>query len=188
MSRRAGRGITADERALWRQVVSDAEPIDRQSPEPKTERSAPAPQAEAGQPKSGPAVRRAVVSAPANSGKGAGGLAMDHKAWRRMTRGKLAPEARLDLHGLTLAQAQPRLQSFILGAVSRECRLVLVITGKGRGDQGAVPLPVRPGALRHAVPHWLRMPPLAGHVLEVAQAHQRHGGAGAYYVYLRRKR
>ncbi len=109
---------------------------------------------------------------------------MDAKTHRRMSQGKLAPQARLDLHGLTLAAAQPELFGFILSCHANGLRLVLVITGKGRGDHG--PLPTRPGALRHQVPHWLHSPPLSAVVQQVTAAHYRHGGEGAYYVYLRR--
>lgn len=109
---------------------------------------------------------------------------MDHKLHKRMTRGKMRPEARLDLHGMTLAAAQPELAGFILSCHANGLRLVLVITGKGRGDHG--PLPTRPGALRHQVPYWLHQMPLAKVVQQVTPAHYRHGGEGAYYVYLRR--
>lgn len=109
---------------------------------------------------------------------------MDSKLHRRMSQGKLRPEARLDLHGMTLAEAHPELTGFVLSCHARGLRLVLVITGKGRGDHG--PLPTRPGALRHQVPHWLHAAPLGAVVQQVAPAHYRHGGEGAYYVYLRR--
>lgn len=114
-------------------------------------------------------------------------LRMDAKAFARMNRGKLAPEARIDLHGLTLAEAQPELIRFVLNAHAQGMRLVLVITGKGRDrgeDHG--PIPQRPGILRQQVPRWLHQPPLGPAVLQVAEAHLRHGGSGAYYVYLRR--
>lgn len=116
-------------------------------------------------------------------------LRMDAKAFGKMTRGKLLPEARLDLHGMTLSEAHPELIRFILGAHAAGLRLVLVITGKGKPkpDHGPIPQPV--GVLRHQVPQWLRLPPLGpAVVLQVAEAHQRHGGAGACYVYLRRAR
>lgn len=113
-------------------------------------------------------------------------IRMDHKTHRRMTQGKLAPEARIDLHGMTLNMAQPELIRFILNARAQGMRLVLVITGKGRQGGPDAPLPVRPGALRHNVPHWLHMPPIGGLVMQVKPAHRRHGGEGAYYVYLRR--
>ncbi len=113
-------------------------------------------------------------------------LQMDAKKHAKMTRGKLAPEARIDLHGLTLSEAHPELIHFILNAQSEGLRLVLVITGKGKRGQDIGPIPQKMGALRHQVPLWLRLPPLGMSVLQVSEAHLKHGGSGAYYVYLRR--
>jgi DNA-nicking Smr family endonuclease len=113
---------------------------------------------------------------------------MDAKAHARMTRGKLAPEARIDLHGLTLAEAHPDLIRFILNAQSAGCRLVLVITGKGKQKPDHGPIPQRIGILRHQVPLWLRQMPLGPAVLQITEAHLKHGGSGAFYVYLRRTR
>lgn len=111
-------------------------------------------------------------------------LKMDNKAYGKMTRGKLKPEARIDLHGLTMAEAHPELVAFILGSHAIGRRLVLVITGKGklRDDNG------RQGILRHQVPQWMALAPLAPAILQVTPAHLNHGGQGAYYVYLRRGR
>jgi DNA-nicking Smr family endonuclease len=115
-------------------------------------------------------------------------LRMDAGTHKDMRRGKLTPEARLDLHGLTLAEAHPELIRFILNAHAAGHRLVLVITGKGKDRDRGGPIPTRFGALRHQVPHWLALPPLGPVVLQIAEAHLRHGGGGAYYVYLRRSR
>lgn len=115
-------------------------------------------------------------------------VTMDKRRFQRMTRGKLQPEARIDLHGMTLGQAHGALNGFILRAQSQGLRLVLVITGKGRQVEDDGPIPRRRGALKHDVPQWLRMAPLSGAVLELREAHARHGGSGAYYVYLRRMR
>jgi DNA-nicking Smr family endonuclease len=114
-------------------------------------------------------------------------LRMDAGTHARMQRGKLAPEARIDLHGLTLAEAHPDLVHFILNAHAAGLRLVLVITGKGKLREDHGPIPQRIGALRHQVPQWLRLPPLGPVVLQVTEAHRKHGGSGAYYVYLRRR-
>lgn len=113
---------------------------------------------------------------------------MDAKAFGRMAKGKLVPEGRIDLHGMTLAEAHPALRDFILMSHAAGRRLVLVITGKGKARDDYAPMPVRQGVLRHQVPQWLNMAPLRGLVLQVSPAHQKHGGAGAYYVYLRRQR
>ncbi len=75
-----------------------------------------------------------------------------------------------------------------MGQHSAGKRLLLVITGKGKLRDEDGPIPVRLGMLRHQVPEWLRLQPLAGVVLQVTQAHPIHGGSGAYYVYLRKLR
>ena len=113
---------------------------------------------------------------------------MDSKSHRKMTRGKLKPEARIDLHGMTMAEAHPELVAFILGSQAVGRRLVLVITGKGKDRDDGGPIPTRHGVLRHQVPQWLALPPLAQAILQVTPAHIRHGGHGAYYVYLKRSR
>jgi len=126
-----------------------------------------------------PGVADRIVSAP---------LTMDRKAFQRLKRGKLEPEARLDLHGMTLDQAHGALAGFILRSHAAGRRLVLVVTGKGKDRDTGGPIPVRRGVLRHNVPQWLRMAPLAPLVLQITEAHLKHGGGGAYYVYLKRQR
>lgn len=113
---------------------------------------------------------------------------MDKKAFGNMIKGKLSPEARLDLHGMTLDRAHGVLTRFVMREHAAGKRLVLVITGKGKIRDEAGPIPVRTGVLRHQVPQWLSSPPLKSIVLQVSPAHQKHGGVGAYYVYLRRSR
>lgn len=113
-------------------------------------------------------------------------LRMDAKTHQRMRAGKLRPEGRLDLHGMTLDVAHPALTGFILSSHGAGKRLVIVITGKGKAKPDHGPIPTRLGVLKHQVPQWLRLPPLSGLVLQVTEAHRSHGGSGAYYVYLRR--
>ena len=115
-------------------------------------------------------------------------LKMDAKAYGKLTRGKLNPEARLDLHGMTMLEAYPVLQNFILRSAQLQRRLVLVITGKGKSKSDRGLIPERQGVLRHNVPLWLRQAPLENAILETTPAHQRHGGGGALYIYLRRNR
>ena len=113
---------------------------------------------------------------------------MARKAFDQMKRGKLRPAGKLDLHGMTLDRAHPALPRFVLGAQAQGKRLVLVVTGKGKQRDDGGPIPVRFGVLRHQVPQWLSTPPLSSAVLQVSEAHLRHGGGGAYYVYLRKPR
>jgi DNA-nicking Smr family endonuclease len=201
MARR--RGLTADEKALWSRIASTATPIHpKRKPQPDPVEPPPAPPVgprRKPDPEPLPLTDFRVGATPLRKNTTRIDLSphpgqalrehpvrMDHKTHRRMSQGKLAPEDRIDLHGMTLSVAQPQLIRFILNAHGRGHRLVLIITGKGRDGGPDAPLPVRPGALRHNVPIWLHMAPLNQLVLQVRPAHRRHGGDGAYYVYLRR--
>ncbi len=199
MSRKGPRGLTPEERALWQKVTQKATPLhpDRPQPTPQEvlhiapERPQPQPQAipnfTIGQ-KSADTMLPHNLSPGISETLGIQLVQMDRKARAQLRRGKIRPESRIDLHGMTLARAHPELNRFIYDAHARGRRLVLVITGKGKDRYSDGPIPVRRGVLKHQVPHWLTTPPLSRVVLQVAEAHLRHGGNGAYYVYLRRKR
>ena len=101
---------------------------------------------------------------------------IDGGTQRRLSRGEVKVDLRLDLHGMTAARAHNQLIRFIVSAAYEGCRCVLVITGKGSG------------VLNGHVPNWLKQPPLSLHVLALAEARPKDGGVGAFYVLLRRKR
>lgn len=109
---------------------------------------------------------------------------IDDRTRRRLVRGTMAIDERMDLHGLTQDAAHSALRYFLVTARARGARIVLVITGKGRGG----PDPQDRGILRRAVPHWLAEPALRDVVVGFEEAHLAHGGAGAIYVRLRRLR
>ncbi|MBL4806577.1 MAG: Smr/MutS family protein [Rhodobacteraceae bacterium] len=114
--------------------------------------------------------------------------AMDQRTHTKMRKGKLKPEARLDLHGMRAAHAHVELLAFVRRCHGGGKRLILVITGKGNStrDEGAI-MPSRQGILRHSLPHWLSSAEMRPMILQITPAHLRHGGGGAYYVYLKRK-
>ncbi|HKR16198.1 Smr/MutS family protein [Rhizorhapis sp.] len=105
---------------------------------------------------------------------------------RRITRGQLAPELSIDLHGNSLAAAHQRLERFLAEAVARGARVLLVITGKSREDHPQQDRPGR-GAIRAEIGHWLDRSAYAANIASIRNAHPRHGGAGALYIILRRK-
>ena len=198
MARR--RSLHPEEEELWQTVARSARPMHKPGsiflrkplPEPAVPHAgavaaprAPVPTFRVGE--KARVIRAHDLSPSLSESLQAAPVQMDAKAFGRMTRGKLAPEARIDLHGMTLAEAHPELIRFILNAQGNAMRLVLVITGKGKRGTDHGPIPQRMGALRHQVPQWLRLPPLGQAVLQVAEAHLKHGGSGAYYVYLRRR-
>lgn len=191
------RKLRPDEEELWRKVVSGAERLHRERPldpqdfvetQHQTPRKKPAFQAiskTVSVPERRPTTS-ANLSPSINEQVRGQPIQMDRKAFDQMKRGKLRPEGKLDLHGMTLDRAHPALTRFILSAQAQGKRLVLVVTGKGKQRDDGGPIPVRFGVLRHQVPQWLSLPPLSSAVLQVTQAHLRHGGGGAYYVYLRK--
>lgn len=193
------RKLRPEEAELWGQVARTATPLDKargmDSTRAAPKKSEPAPQAPAPQlppfqigQSSKPKPPGHALAPSISASLAADPVAMDKKAFTRLKRGKLKPEARIDLHGMTLDRAHPALVGFISRAAAQDLRLVLVITGKGKTRPDEGPIPQRRGVLRHQVPQWLRMPPLGPLVLQISEAHIRHGGGGAYYVYLRRRR
>ncbi|HYM71881.1 MAG TPA: Smr/MutS family protein [Stellaceae bacterium] len=104
---------------------------------------------------------------------------IDRARAERLKRGRLPVEARLDLHGMTQAEAHRALAGFVRNSRAAGRRCVLVITGRGA---------VGGGVLRAAVPRWLAEPEFRPHLLAIATAQPRDGGAGALYVMLRRNK
>ncbi len=101
-------------------------------------------------------------------------LRMDGKLHNKLKQGKLRPQAKLDLHGLNLAQAQPALTNFVLDSYDKGLRLVLVITGKGRNTENNDIIPRRVGVLKTNVPNWLANEPVNSKILQTTEAHVRH--------------
>lgn len=192
-----GRRPRRDELDLWKRVADRVTPIDPMradarpkaapptEPSDKTESFGPLPTPRIGSGRASlkddlaPSIEARIAGRP---------VQMDRKSFKQMQRGKLKPDGRIDLHGMTLDRAHAALTRFVMSSHGSGKRLLLVITGKGKDRDEGGPIPTRFGVLRHQVPEWLRLPPLNSVVLQVSQAHVRHGGAGAYYVYLRRAR
>lgn len=189
MSRRRPRGLRQEEKELWaRYTTGMPKPAEQAeaSPQPRPDTSKPktaVPSFKIGE-KTSPKSSAALGLSPVRAGPLP---KMDSKMFGRMKRGRLEPEARLDLHGMTVADAHGALAEFIFRAQSKGLRLVLVITGKGHPKAGD-PFPNERGVLRRQVPEWLRLSPLGPLVLDVAPANRKHGGEGAFYVYLKRRR
>lgn len=103
----------------------------------------------------------------------------DLSGQRRIRRGQTEIEARLDLHGHTQDSAHRELIEFLLRQAGQGARCVLVITGKGR---------LGTGILRSRLFDWIAHPDLRPFIAGYAEAHPRHGGHGATYIFLRSKR
>lgn len=119
---------------------------------------------------------------PGRSALSHGSLAdIDRRTAQRLQRGRLPIEATLDLHGLTQQAAHQALDSFVERSSALGRRCVLIVTGKGRGREES-------GVLRRQVPLWLNQAPLRSQVLAFDYARPEHGGLGALYLLLRRRR
>ena len=183
VGRKGPRGLTADDAELWKRVT---ESVRAASPEPTPAEKPPR------KPAGNPKTKVAPVPPP----KRAPGPAqkpqepqLDGRTSERLRRGRIEPERVVDLHGLTADRAERLLQMFIHGARRDGLKVVLVITGKGRvshDDDGVIPK--RSGVLRQSLPNWLASPVLSGSVVKSVPAHPRHGGSGAFYLYLKRNR
>jgi DNA-nicking Smr family endonuclease len=169
MSGPRGRGLSEGERMLWREITRNIAPLRKTATESEAEeiRIVPQPrQAMKPQP-----VRPKSEQAPPLTPLG-------RRARQRVARGHDLIDGRLDLHGLTQAEAHDALLRFLHLGQGRGARLVMVITGKGRGGQV--------GVLKRQVPLWLALPEFRAMVVGFEEAHQRHGGEGALYLRLRR--
>lgn len=99
------------------------------------------------------------------------------RTMRKLARGGYSVQAELDLHGMTLAEAKPRLADFIDYNAMQGNLCVRIVHGKGlgSGDRGPV--------LKNAVNRWLRK---WDSVLAFISTRQVDGGTGAIYVLLQK--
>lgn len=185
MTRRP-RGPTPEEMALWEKVAETVAPIARPrkaKPAPPAEEK-PKPERRA----KTPHIAVAIAPARPNLPKPPPALApMDKRTRSRVSRGVVAVDRRIDLHGLTQTAAEARLKRFLREAQDDGAKVVLVITGKGSESGGDETRSER-GVLRRMTPHWLSSPTMRDVVVGFEEAARGHGGSGALYVRIRRRR
>jgi DNA-nicking Smr family endonuclease len=175
MSRR----LTREDRELWERLRSSVKPL---RPEESAGASVETEVAEA-QAKTPIASPGKVAQAKKSSPRSAPTLsALEQRKLKRLARGLVDVEARIDLHGMRQERAFARLISFLREQQAHDARLVLVITGKGvdGGGEGR-------GVLKQVVPMWLSRPEFRELIVGFGEAGRRHGGSGALYVQLRRR-
>lgn len=165
------RRLSAEEAALWRRVVESVRPLHGALP--------PAEPEEAKAPPPSPRPK-----APAsNARKAAPGTTLDASWDRRLARGMAQPDRMLDLHGHNLATAWALLDERLGEAIAGGARLLLLVTGKPPAEGSG-----KRGRIRAAVGDWLAASRHAAAIAAVRNAHPRHGGAGALYIILRRRK
>lgn len=104
---------------------------------------------------------------------------LDLRVERNLSLGDVVIEAKLDLHGKTEEAAHEALLVFVDKQYSLQRRVLLVITGKGKDGMSV---------LRMNFPRWCEVSPLAEKILALRTAAPHHGGEGAYYLLLRKKK
>jgi DNA-nicking Smr family endonuclease len=159
---------------LWQEAVRDVRPLRGKTPAVVRAVLSPDPSALL----AGSEERRTAAPQMPPLARFAG---IDRANAEKLKRGFHRIEARLDLHGMRQAEAHNALAAFIAGSRDAGRRCVLVITGRGLGQNG-------PGVLKSLVPRWLEEPELRRHILAIASAQPQHGGSGASYLLLRRRR
>ncbi len=177
------RPLSPDEATLWARVMASVRPIDPARPiavRPAPTIARPAPPPKVALPPAVAPIRR--VAAPPKLP----GTTLDRSWDRKLSRGLLAPESAIDLHGHTLSSAHAILDAGLDRALSRGDRVLLLITGKPPRPEAE--RPYARGAIRAAVGDWLAGSRHADRIAAVRGAHPRHGGSGALYIVLRRVR
>lgn len=91
---------------------------------------------------------------------------------------KLNPNISLDLHGYTLYSAKLALQKFISNCYEKNIRNILIITGKGQNNNGA---------LKEEVPKWLTDKFFNKYIVSFSLAPRQLGGEGALLVRIKNK-
>jgi DNA-nicking Smr family endonuclease len=181
------RGLTYEDRVLWTHVASSIKPLRakaRNVADESDDGAAEPPKLPAKQPpkfKKLASVAQPTATSRVTPKPAAPSLEpLTRRMKQRVAKGKHAIDARLDLHGFTQSEAHSVLLRFLRTARERDARLVLVITGKGRGGEM--------GVLRRQVPQWLALPEFRELIVGFEDAAITHGGEGALYVRVRRSR
>lgn len=196
---------TSDELDLWRKVVADTVPLSAERKRALLREADAADVPEIMSKTASKGARKAHASGPRHHSRPQGDQALnlikvpsalaehdpgkapgiDRRTALRIKRGKQQIDGRIDLHGMRQDEAHRALNAFINGAYKRGDRCVLVITGKGSrsgdGEREA-------GVLRRMTPRWLTDGSNKEKVLAYSPAQPQHGGSGALYVMLRRRR
>lgn len=190
MTRRRGRPLAPEEEELWATVKRSVRPL---RPEPKKPAPPPVLSEAAPAMTTATAIKMAPSPTPPSRPAAKPAIPSLHPLGRRerreVGRGTFPIDGRLDLHGYHQDEAHARLGGFLAHAQAAGWRLVLVITGKGRpgGDFRDLHEPER-GVLKRVVPLWLSLPEFRPYVLGFEDAQLTHGGGGALYVRVRKRR
>lgn len=181
----AGRRLAPEEAALWARVMANVRPIEPGRPPVVTGPAAP-PVKQTKSAKIAGVALAAPAPKPVAKPRNAVGVTLDGGWDRKLSRGVVAPDCTIDLHGHTLDTAYRLLDGALAQAIAAGDRVILLVTG--RPPRAGSERPHGRGAIRAAVGDWLNGSRHSGAIAAVRGAHPRHGGAGALYIVLRRSK
>ncbi|TYC85309.1 Smr/MutS family protein [Novosphingobium sp. BW1] len=191
--RRPGRRLSEDEARLWGEVARTVKPLEPAMRRPYSNAAVPAEKGKPAPPVAANKVKGRVPPplmpkpAPVKVPKGETQLHLDGSWERRIAKGTLVPDFSLDLHGSNLDYAYRRLMDGLSQGKAMGARVVLVVTGKPR-PVDAMDRGERRGAIRAKIKDWLMVSEHASDIVAIRGAHRRHGGLGALYIVLKRRR
>ena len=195
--KRPGRRLSREEAALWARVAQTVKPmagrlasLPQEGPQPKPDAEAFSPDRSKILPQSIPGASPSFRGDTPSPGRQAplDRQTLDATWDRRLSRGLVPPDFTIDLHGHSLDAAHHRLDHGLALAIAQGARLVLLITGRPRPSDDHASRGERRGAIRNKFLDWLTAGPHTSHIAAIRPAHQRHGGAGAVYIVLKRLR
>ncbi len=181
-----GRKLRAEERILWGKVASSTRALPGRAEDARAYEQDIAAMLEAeeagyrGSKQRQDLIYREQVPAKTKHSSGSH-QPLEKPVQRKIAKGRVPIEARIDLHGLFQDEAHDLLLDFLVRAHGRGMRHVLVITGKG-SSMGSE------GVLRRAVPLWFSTSEFRFLISSYHWAARHHGGEGALYVRLSRTR
>ena len=181
MSRR--RQLSDEEQALWRGIARSITPL-RSA---RKARKLPVEEKETAHAPAKPLERRAPLAPPPPPARTPPLAPLGRRLKQRVARGRTEIDARIDLHGMTQAEAHRALIGFLRRAQADGARMTLIVTGKGAARSERDNERER-GVLKRQVPLWLSLPEFRSLIVGFEDAHVGHGGQGALYVRLRRER
>jgi DNA-nicking Smr family endonuclease len=201
---RRARLLSEEERQLWKKMVADARPLSAGQIVAEPEQFSGPISLVPAKPISKPKPLSSVPRARRNAEILAGNkpkiddapplTGLDRRTSQKLARGQIEAEARLDLHGMRQSEAELALHGFLSRCRYSGLRCVLVITGKGESPFARHTLHSsrfheasdHSGVLRSALPQWLATARFRSEVAGFQPAHPRHGGGGAFYIWLRK--
>lgn len=164
-----------DDDALWQEAVKGAKPLSGR----KKHTGQPLPKKPLKLRRNSPDFSAPDYRSPPDGDIAAASHGVDRRTDEKLRRGRMPIDRRIDLHGMTRDEAYAALGSIVTDSYETGARCLLVITGKGRAGSGV---------LKACVPEWLRDESMGSIVLRVYPAQPQHGGSGAFYVLVKRKR